>query len=72
MALVGGLYSAWGPVLGATMIVLLNYYLSTLMPALWTFFLGIVVAVVVIVLPHGLASASERVRTLIDHFRRSA
>ena len=72
MALVGGLYSAWGPVLGATMIVLLNYYLSTLMPALWTFFLGIVVAVVVIVLPHGLASASERVRTLIDHFRWSA
>jgi branched-chain amino acid transport system permease protein len=72
MALVGGLYSAWGPVLGATMIVLLNYYLSTLMPALWTFFLGIVVAVVVIVLPHGLASASERVRTFIDHFRRSA
>lgn len=72
MALVGGLYSAWGPVLGATMIVLLNYYLSTLMPALWTFFLGIVVAIVVIVLPHGLASASERVRTLIDHFRRSA
>jgi branched-chain amino acid transport system permease protein len=72
MGLVGGLYSAWGPVLGATMIVLLNYYLSTLMPALWTFFLGIVVAVVVIVLPHGLASASERVRTLIDHFRRSA
>jgi branched-chain amino acid transport system permease protein len=72
MALVGGLYSAWGPVLGATMIVLLNYYLSTLMPALWTFFLGIVVAVVVIALPHGLISASERVRTLVNHFRRSA
>jgi branched-chain amino acid transport system permease protein len=72
MALVGGLYAAWGPVLGATMIVLLNYYLSTLMPALWTFFLGIVVAVVVIALPHGLVSAPERVRTLVDHFRRSA
>jgi branched-chain amino acid transport system permease protein len=70
MALVGGLYSAWGPVLGATMIVLLNYYLSTLAPALWTFFLGLVVAVVVIALPHGLVSAPERVRSFVNHFRR--
>jgi len=70
MALVGGLYSTWGPVLGAIMIVLLNYYLSTLAPALWTFFLGIVVAVMVIALPHGLVSAPERVRALVHHFRR--
>ena len=40
MALVGGLYSTWGPVLGAIMIVLLNYYLSTLAPAMWTLFLA--------------------------------
>jgi len=71
MALVGGLYSTWGPVLGAIMIVLLNYYLSTLAPALWTFFLGLVVAVMVIALPHGLVSAPERVRALVHHFRQA-
>ena len=70
MALVGGLYSTWGPVLGAIMIVLLNYYLSTLAPALWTFFLGLVVAVMVVALPHGLVSAPDRVRSLVHHFRR--
>jgi branched-chain amino acid transport system permease protein len=71
MALVGGLYSTWGPVLGAIMIVLLNYYLSTLAPALWTFFLGLVVAVMVIALPNGLVSAPERVRALVHHFRQA-
>ena len=71
MALVGGLYSTWGPVLGAIMIVLLNYYLSTLAPALWTFFLGLVVAVMVVALPHGLVSAPDRVRSLVHHFRRA-
>ena len=70
MALVGGLYSTWGPVLGAIMIVLLNYYLSTLAPALWTFFLGLVVAVMVIALPQGLVSTPDRVRSLVHHFRR--
>ncbi len=67
MALVGGLYSTWGPVLGAIMIVLLNYYLSTLAPAIWTLFLGIVVALVVVALPQGLVSAPERLRALIHH-----
>ncbi len=71
MALVGGLYSTWGPVLGAIMIVLLNYYLSTLAPALWTFFLGLVVAVMVVALPHGLVSTPDRVRSLVHHFRRA-
>ncbi len=71
MALVGGLYSTWGPVLGAIMIVLLNYYLSTLAPALWTFFLGLVVAAMVVALPHGLVSAPDRVRSLVHHFRRA-
>jgi branched-chain amino acid transport system permease protein len=72
MALVGGLYSAWGPVLGAGLIVLLNYYLSSLAPALWTFLLGIVVAIVVIALPLGLVSAPQRLRALVEHFRRAA
>jgi branched-chain amino acid transport system permease protein len=72
MALVGGLYSAWGPVLGAGLIVLLNYYLSSLAPALWTFLLGIVVAFVVIALPLGLVSAPQRLRALVEHFRRPA
>jgi branched-chain amino acid transport system permease protein len=72
MALVGGLYSAWGPVLGAGLIVLLNYYLSSLAPALWTFLLGIVVSLVVIGLPLGLVSAPQRLRALLEHFRRSA
>jgi branched-chain amino acid transport system permease protein len=71
MALVGGLYSAWGPVLGAALIVLLNYHLSNLAPAIWTFFLGIVVGIVVIALPLGLASAPERIRSLVDHFRHA-
>lgn len=70
MALVGGLYSAWGPVLGATLIVLLNYYLSSLAPALWTFFLGIVVGIVVIALPLGLVSAPGQIQDLVDHFRQ--
>jgi branched-chain amino acid transport system permease protein len=71
MALVGGLYSTWGPVLGAIMVVLLNYYLSTLAPALWTFFLGLIVAIMVVALPHGLVSAPDRVRSLLHHFRRA-
>jgi branched-chain amino acid transport system permease protein len=71
MALVGGLYSTWGPVLGAIMIVLLNYYLSTLAPALWTFFLGLIVAVMVVALPHGLVSAPDRVCSLVHYFRRA-
>jgi branched-chain amino acid transport system permease protein len=72
MALVGGLYSAWGPVLGAVLIVLLNYYLSNWAPALWTFFLGLIVAFVVIALPLGLVSAPERLRAMVEHLRRRA
>jgi branched-chain amino acid transport system permease protein len=70
MALIGGLYSFWGPILGAGTFVLLNHYLSNAAPTSWTLFLGIAVGVIVVALPRGFVSAPRQIQTLFHYARR--
>jgi branched-chain amino acid transport system permease protein len=69
MCLLGGLYSFWGPAVGAVIYELLNYQLAQVLPKSWMLFLGIAVMLVVLGVPHGAVSAPERIGSLMRFVR---
>jgi len=56
MAVLGGMRSFWGPLLGAALFVVLQDYLSSLTPN-WMSFLGAIFVLMVLFFPRGLLGA---------------
>jgi branched-chain amino acid transport system permease protein len=54
MVLLGGMGSLWGPLLGAAVFIFMQDYIST-MTEHWEFFVGLVVILLVLFMPGGLA-----------------
>jgi branched-chain amino acid transport system permease protein len=59
MAVIGGMRSFWGPLLGAAIFVVAQDYLSGITQD-WMFFIGLIFVVVVLVLPRGIAGLFQR------------
>ena len=59
MAVSGGMRSFWGPLLGATIFVVAQDYLSGITQD-WMFFIGLIFVVVVLLLPRGIAGLFQR------------
>jgi len=59
MAVMGGMRSFWGPLLGAAVFVMLQDYLSTLTPN-WMSFVGLLIILVVLFFPRGLLGMLPR------------
>ncbi len=64
MAFIGGIGTFYGPILGATLIVIMQSLLSDYTEA-WQFYIGILFMVIVMFAPGGLAGLVERVRLAI-------
>lgn len=60
VAVIGGLYYFWGPVLGSIVYFVANEIFNHIAPAIWTFFSGILLLVVVLLAPMGLMSLARR------------
>ena len=59
MAVIGGMRSFWGPLLGAAIFVVTQDYLSGITQD-WMFFVGLIFVVVVLLLPRGIAGLLQR------------
>lgn len=59
MAVIGGMRSFWGPLLGATIFVVAQDYLSGITED-WMFFIGLIFVLVVLLLPRGIAGLFQR------------
>ncbi len=59
MAVIGGMRSFWGPLLGAAIFVVAQDYLSSL-TGNWMFFIGMLFVLVVLFLPRGIAGLLQR------------
>ncbi|WP_084386735.1 branched-chain amino acid ABC transporter permease [Castellaniella caeni] len=59
MAVIGGMRSFWGPLLGAAIFVVAQDYLSSLTQN-WMFFIGLIFVLVVLFLPRGIAGLLQR------------
>ena len=54
MALLGGIRSTWGPVIGAIVLGLAGEYLKLLMPYGYLIIYGLIIILVILFLPDGL------------------
>jgi branched-chain amino acid transport system permease protein len=59
MAVIGGMRSFWGPLLGAAIFVVAQDYLSGITQD-WMFFIGMIFVLVVLLLPRGIAGLFQR------------
>ena len=59
MAVMGGMRSFWGPLLGAAVFVVLQDYLSSLTDN-WMFFIGMIFVLVVLFIPRGIVGLMQR------------
>ncbi|TAM82387.1 MAG: branched-chain amino acid ABC transporter permease [Candidimonas sp.] len=59
MAVIGGMRSFWGPLLGAAIFVVAQDYLSGITQD-WMFFIGLIFVLVVLLLPRGIAGLFQR------------
>ncbi len=59
MAVIGGMRSFWGPLLGAAIFVVAQDYLSGITED-WMFFVGVIFVLVVLLLPRGIAGLFQR------------
>ncbi|HEU0231452.1 MAG TPA: branched-chain amino acid ABC transporter permease [Burkholderiaceae bacterium] len=59
MAVIGGMRSFWGPLLGAAIFVVAQDYLSGVTQD-WMFFIGLIFVLVVLLLPRGIAGLFQR------------
>lgn len=59
MAVIGGMRSFWGPLLGAAIFVLAQDYLSGVTQD-WMFFIGLIFVLVVLLIPRGIAGLFQR------------
>ncbi|CAM5208342.1 Branched-chain amino acid transport system permease protein OS=Castellaniella defragrans OX=75697 GN=HNR28_002068 PE=4 SV=1 [Castellaniella defragrans] len=59
MAVIGGMRSFWGPLLGAAIFVVLQDYLSSLTDN-WMFFIGVIFVLVVLFIPRGIVGLMQR------------
>ena len=69
MVLIGGSRTLYGPVIGAIVFSLIQYYGSVYLPATWPLFLGIVFVAVVMFAENGLVGAARRSVLVISHLR---
>lgn len=69
MCVLGGLRSFWGPAAGAVLYMLLTHELQGAFPEISTLAIGVVLLVVVLLLPGGLAEAPVRLRAMARHWR---
>ncbi len=60
MVIIGSSTLFWGPLLGAAVILFLQYYVSILIPEWWTLVLGVVFVLTVMFLPGGLGVHLQR------------
>lgn len=60
MTLLGGMYTFWGPFIGAVIIVSLRTYLSSI-TQYWPMILGIILIIVIIFLPQGIYGMFENI-----------
>lgn len=56
VAVIGGLYHFWGPVLGSVIYFVANEIFNHIAPTIWTLFSGVLLLVVVLLAPMGLMS----------------
>ncbi|ACZ40117.1 branched-chain amino acid ABC transporter permease [Sphaerobacter thermophilus] len=63
MVILGGAGTFWGPVLGATVVLLLRYEVSSFTQR-WETILGLVFILAVLFLPEGLARLPDRIRSI--------
>jgi branched-chain amino acid transport system permease protein len=61
MVLLGGMGSLWGPLIGAGIFIYIQDYIST-MTEHWEVFLGLVVILLVLFMPKGVAGLAEHVK----------
>lgn len=59
MAVIGGMRSFWGPLLGAAIFVVLQDYLSSITDS-WMFFIGLIFVLVVLFIPRGIVGLLQR------------
>ncbi len=59
MAVIGGMRSFWGPLLGAAIFVVLQDYLSSI-TGNWMFFIGMIFVLVVLFIPRGIVGLMQR------------
>lgn len=64
MVVIGGLHSFWGGVIGAVIFTVLRHY-APLFTDHWTLALGIILLLIVITLPHGVASVSGKLARML-------
>ncbi len=69
MVVLGGLHSFWGGVLGAVVFVQLKHW-APLITDKWNLLLGIILLVIVIGLPHGVAGAGGRLARMLGWEKR--
>jgi urea transport system permease protein len=65
----GGRASLLGPAVGALVVGFGRTYLSESFPDQWTYFLGALFIIVILVMPFGLASLLPKVRTAVGRRR---
>ena len=59
MAVIGGMRSFWGPLLGAAIFVIAQDYLSSVTDS-WMFFIGLIFVLVVLFMPRGIVGLLQR------------
>lgn len=64
MVVIGGLHSFWGGVVGAVIFSVLRHY-APLVTDHWNLALGIILLVIVIAMPHGVASVTGRLARML-------
>lgn len=64
MVVIGGLQSFWGGVVGAVILSLLGHF-APLVTDHWTLALGIILMLIVIAMPHGVASVTGRLTRML-------
>ena len=59
MALVGGIYSTWGPVIGALVLGFASEYLELIMPYGHLIIYGILIVLIILFLPRGIYGTTK-------------
>jgi branched-chain amino acid transport system permease protein len=63
MALLGGMGTVYGPMIGATFLALLSDYLTVTLTTYFMIVLGLILIVVVMFMPNGILGVIEKIRT---------
>ncbi|MFX1566391.1 MAG: branched-chain amino acid ABC transporter permease [Promethearchaeota archaeon] len=67
MAMLGGIALIYGPIVGAITLTLLNEFLRTIATEYFMILLGLIVIIIVLFMPNGIAGVIEKTRTIIKN-----